>query len=40
MTPDQVKALCDAAMQRIHKFVNYSAGQHIRFMREQWSKQP
>lgn len=38
MTPEQLTALCDSAMQRIVYFINQSAAQHLRRMRENWSK--
>lgn len=36
MTPEAIKALCDAAMRRIIASINKSHGQHLRRMRETW----
>ena len=49
MTPEQIQALCDAAMRRITASINRSHGQHVRHMlaswnlreiRETWSARP
>lgn len=36
MTADQLDQLCAQAMTRLMHWINYSAGQHIRRMKEGW----
>ena len=38
MTPEQLDRLCTEAMQRIVYFINKSAAQQLRRMKESWSK--
>lgn len=40
MTPEQIQALCDAAMRRITASINRSYGQHVRRMYRSWSARP
>jgi len=37
MTPEQLDAMCAAALARIVNHVNRSAGQHLRAMRAAWA---
>lgn len=37
MTPEQIQALCNAAMRRLVKSINRSHGQHLRRMLTSWS---
>lgn len=39
MTSEQLDAMVEATRQRLAEFINRSAGQHIRAMRESWGKQ-
>jgi hypothetical protein len=38
MTPETTAKLAQEAMQRLAYFINRSAGQHLRAMRESWKK--
>lgn len=38
MSDTDLQAMCDAALCRLHAFINQSAGQHLRRMRELWSQ--
>ncbi len=37
MSTEQINALADAAMLRLHYFINRKAGQQVRRMREVWA---
>ena len=39
MNPLDLDRLCAEALQRLAYFINRSAGQHMRAMRESWGKQ-
>lgn len=36
MSPEQIQALCDAAMRRITASINRSHGKHVRYMLASW----
>lgn len=40
MTPEQLEKLCADARHRLQLFINRMAAQHIRRMKEAWSKKP
>lgn len=38
MSPEDLDAMCKAALFRLHAFINHSAGQHLRRMKESWGR--
>lgn len=38
MTAEQLERLCREALQRLDYFINRAAAQHLRRMRESWSR--
>jgi len=38
VSPDQLERLCRLAVQRLQWFINRSAAQHMRRLRESWRK--
>jgi len=38
MSEAQINELCQAALERIQKYINRMAAQQVRRMREEWSK--
>ena len=33
-----IEQQCEAALKRLHEFINRSTAQHLRYMRQNWSK--